>query len=209
MRLWTIQGIEIFKQLEHDGIAYCAKPLWGDKPIFVYAYKWMSEQMRLRIGEPPVDGIDYPMWAWFQYDSAKKRKPPRSPKDIPEGISAYMEIEVPDNEVLLSDFNLWHAPLNQSAIIDWKHIGKDIDKLEKEAGRLLSFDEYPTEIRDRIEKSWEAIFDLELRNRDVGRRHKRNRSIQATFWALKKEHIVSVEFLKCEGNVVKRIPSYE
>lgn len=26
MRLWTIQGIEIYEQLQRDGVAYCTKP---------------------------------------------------------------------------------------------------------------------------------------------------------------------------------------
>ncbi|MBO4821545.1 MAG: DUF3841 domain-containing protein [Prevotella sp.] len=209
MRLWTIQGIEIYEQLKRDGIAYCTKPYWGDEPIFMYAYQWMAKQMRQRIGEPPIDGIEYPIWAWYQYDSAKKRKPPRSLDNIPEGMSAYMEIEVPDNEVLLSGFSVWHAVLNQCPIDDWKAIDKVEERLEKEAGRKLDYNEYPPQFRDRIEKTWEEIFNLDRRDANIGRRHKRNRSIQATFWMLKQEYIVSVEILKREGDVIKTIHLYD
>ena len=48
-----------------------------------------------------------------------------------------------------------------------------------------------------------AIFDLNRSDKEVGRTHKRNRSIQATFWMLKSEHIVSVEILERKGEVVK------
>ena len=48
-----------------------------------------------------------------------------------------------------------------------------------------------------------AIFDLDRHDKEVGRTHKRNRSIQATFWMLKSEHIVSVEILERKGEVVK------
>ncbi len=209
MRLWTIQGIEIYNQLKREGIAYCTKPEWGDDPTFIYGYNWMAQQMRQRIGEPPIEGIEYPMWAWFQYDSHKKRKPPRSPYDIPEGISAYMEIEMPEKDVLLSDFSAWHAVLNQWPIDDWKEIDRVIERLVKNAGRDLEYKEYPQELRDRIEKTWEEIFNLNRRDADVGRRHKKNRSIQATFWVLKPEYIVSVEFLKREEDVVKRLLDYE
>ena len=112
MRLWTIQGIELYEQLVKEGVTYCTKPAWGDEENFMYAYHWMAEQMRKRIGEPPIEGIEYPLWAWYQYDSAKKNKPSRSPLDVKEGISAYMEIEIPDNEVLLSDFCNWHNVCN-------------------------------------------------------------------------------------------------
>lgn len=85
MRLWTIQGIEIYEQLERDGVTYCTKPSWGVDDKFMYGYHWMAEQMRKRIGEPPIDGIEYPMWAWYQYDSAKKKKPPRNDCVCPFG----------------------------------------------------------------------------------------------------------------------------
>lgn len=205
MRLWTIQGIEIYEQLQHDGVVYCTKPSWSDDESFMRAYRWMAEQMKHRIGEPPIKEIDYPMWAWYQYNSAKSNKPPRSPLDVPEGISVYMEIEIPDKDILLSGFGNWHAVLNQCALSDWKKIEKKTDLLDKEAGRRLEFDEYPLDIQKEIEKSWEAIFDLNRRDKDVGRKHKRNRSIQATFWMLKSEQIISVEFLERKENVIKRI----
>ena len=205
MRLWTIQGIEIYEQLVRDGVTYCTKPSFGDVEVFMYAYHWMAEQMRKRIGEPPIEGIEYPLWAWYQYDSATKNKPPRSPKDVSESLSAYMEIEIPEDEVLLSDFNSWHAPLNQAPLNNWKRIWKKIDLQDKIAGRSLDFLEYSQDLRNEIEESWEAVFDLDLREKGISCKHKRNRSIQATFWALYPENIVSVEFLERKGDVIKPI----
>lgn len=205
MILWTIQGIEIYEQLQRDGVAYCTIPVWSDDDKFMKAYRWMADEMRLRIGEPPIKEIRYPMWAWYQYNSAKSKKPPRSYLDIQEGVSAYMEIEIPDNEVLLSDFCNWHNVLNQCPLTNWKRINKKTDLLEKEAGKSLGFDDYPVEIQKEIEKSWGTIFDLDRRDKEVGRTHKRNRSIQATFWMLKPENVFSVEFLERKGKVVKRI----
>ena len=71
MKLWTIQGIEIYKQLQRDGGAYCTTPAWADDEKFLKAYDWMVGQMRQRIGEPPIKDIKYPMWAWYQFNSAK------------------------------------------------------------------------------------------------------------------------------------------
>jgi len=205
MRLWTIQGIEIYKQLQRDGVAYCTKTAWADDEKFLKAYDWMAGQMRQRIGEPPIKDIKYPMWAWYQFISAKSNKPSRSYLDIEEGLSVYMEIEIPDNEVVLSDFSNWHNVLNQWPLTNWKRIEKKTDLLEKKAGKSLSFDDYPVEMQKEIEKSWEAIFDLDRRDKEVGRIHKRNRSIQATFWMLKPEYVISVEFLERKGTVVKCI----
>lgn len=208
MRLWTIQGIAIYEQLVREGVAYCTKPCMGDLPGFMRAYRWMAEQMRKRIGEPPIEGIEYPMWAWYQYNSAKDKKPPRSPKDMGEGVSTYMEIDIPDNEVLLSDFDSWHFPLYTCPLDNWNRIDRITDKLDKEAGHTLTFDEYPTDVQTEIEKSWEALFDINRRDKTVGRTHRRNRSIQATFWVLKPEHIISVEFLEKKGDVVKQLKNY-
>ena len=137
MRLWTIQGIEIYEQLQREGVAYCTKPSWSDDEKFMKAYHWMADQMRQRIGEPPIKDIKYPMWAWYQYNSAKSKKPPRSYLDIQEGISAYMEIEIPDNEVLLSSFTNWHNVLNQWPLTNWKRIDKKTNLLERETGTQI------------------------------------------------------------------------
>ncbi len=50
MRLWTIQGIEIFEQLQREGVAYCTKPAWNDEEKFMKAYRLMANQMKQRLG---------------------------------------------------------------------------------------------------------------------------------------------------------------
>ena len=35
MRLWTIQGIVIYEQLQRDGVAYCTRPAWSDEEKFM------------------------------------------------------------------------------------------------------------------------------------------------------------------------------
>lgn len=209
MRLWSIQGIEIYNLMMEKDFAYCTKPTWEDDEDFMRAYHWMAEQMKRRIGEPPIGEIEFPIWAWYQYDSAKKKRPPRSPVNVFEGFSAYMEIEVPDRDVLLSSFTNWHNALNGWPLDDWKKIERKVSLLEKKAGTYLRFKDYPVEIQREIEESWEPIFDLDRREKMVGRTHKRNRSIQATFWVLRKEYVRSVEFLERKGNVVKRIKNLE
>ena len=165
----------------------------------------MAEQMRKRIGEPPIEGIEFPMWAWYQYASAKRNKPPHSPLDFSDGVSAYMEIEIPSEEILLSDFDSWHGVLNQGPIEDWKHLFKEMDEVDAAAGKVLDLNDYPEELRKRIENSWAPIFDINRRDEVMGWKHKRNRSIQATFWALRKENVISVEiYEKVNGNL-KRI----
>ena len=123
---WTSVDVERYDNGKIKSATFLSPAYYpmGDDPIFARAYHWMAEQMRIRIGEPPIKGIEYPMWAWYQYNSAKDNKPPRSSKNMKDGVNVYMEIEIPDNEVLLSDYGSWHAPLNEGPIDDWKRIYK-------------------------------------------------------------------------------------
>ena len=97
MTLWTTQGIAIYHQLQKAGIAWCNKPIWGDERAFLIAYRWMAGQMRQRIDFPPVQGIVFPMWGWYQYISSKDRKTPLSPHEIPEGIQYFFCLMSPNH----------------------------------------------------------------------------------------------------------------
>ena len=77
MRLWTSQTIEFYNELMRNGIAYCTRVSeFAQENDF--AYHWIAEETRKRIGEPPMPEIKLPVWAWYQFDSKKKRKPPLS-----------------------------------------------------------------------------------------------------------------------------------
>ena len=92
MRLWTSQKIGFYEDLMNNGIAYCNQLGYFAKENN-FAYKWMVEQMKQRIGEPPLPQITLPVWAWYQYSSRKKNKPPLSPIDKGhDGREMMMEI---------------------------------------------------------------------------------------------------------------------
>lgn len=207
MQLWTFQGIEIYDQMMREGITYCSKPTMGDNENFMYCYRWMAQQMRERIGEPPLSNIEFPMWAWYQYHSRKKRKPTLSCWDIPQGKSVFMEIELPSEQVLLSDFSMWHSPLNFTPVKDFKRIWKKMEQQDKLAGKMLDFFDYPLELQQEIADSWTDVFDFSRRDKsDKYGLHtsKRNRSIQATFWALRPSDVVDVIFFEHEGKSIKQ-----
>lgn len=113
MRLWTTQNVGFFEDLMSNGIAYCTtvSDFAKDNEI---AYQWMAKQMRIRVGEPPLSEIKLPVWAWYQYSSKKRNKPPFSDsvKTHSGQREMMIEFESPEDAVLLSDFNLWHHPLN-------------------------------------------------------------------------------------------------
>lgn len=186
MRLWTSQQIGFYNDLMENGIAFCDRISFMAKE-YDFAYKWMAEQTRLRIGEPPLPQITLPVWAWYQYDSRKKKKPPLSPYNKTDGIDEMMmEIEVPDNEVLLSDFMLWHHPLNGWDIITDKRLKKKVEE-----HFFTNFNEKPKEIQELIKNSWTRVFNLKTRDREYASQAIWNRSIQATLWCVRKEYLIS------------------
>lgn len=185
MRLWTSQKIGFYEDLMNNGIAYCNQLGYFAKEND-FAYKWMVEQMKQRIGEPPLQ-ITLPVWAWYQYSSRKKNKPPLSPIDKGhDGKEMMMEIEVPDNEVLLSDFSLWHFPLNGWNIISDKRLKKKVEE-----HFFTEFDKKPPEIQKLIMDSWVKVFDLKIRDKYYAPQPAKTRSIQATLWCVRKEYLIS------------------
>ena len=187
MRLWTSQTIEFYNELMEKGIAYCTRVSeFAQENDF--AYHWIAEQTRKRIGEPPMPGIKLPVWAWYQFGSKKKRKPPLSNvvKNNPEGKEISIEFEAPDELVLLSDFQLWHYPLNGWDLCVDKRAAKRIDEYSH-----TDFKEKPEEIQKLIVDSWDLIFDLNFRHKRIVTIHKKNRSIQATLWYIRKEWVIS------------------
>ena len=193
MILWTTQQKEFYDELMRNGVAFCRQlsDLGND---MVLAYRWMADQMRKRIGEPPLPEIQYPVWAWYQYGSGKWRKPPLSVEimscgDSPSGVEVMMELDVPDNQALLSDFDLWHIPLNYSAY--WIHRKKNIvKKAEKQFG-YRNLEKFPPEVQKMFFKSWEKIFDLRPKHKSSYTKY-----IQATLWWVKKEWVVSTETIE-------------
>ena len=116
MKLWTFQPVEIYEQLKKDKVI-TANPLKGSHyneettssgfviPGFKNQYTWLEQQYSKRIknGEP----CGHLWWAWTEKHDLRQSR-----TQYPDGF-IYIELEVPDNEVLLTYFDGWvSGPLN-------------------------------------------------------------------------------------------------
>src|ERR1051326_8759863 len=112
MIVWTIQADYVWEMLQRDGILYGPETV-DDWLFWRTAYDWMVEQMERRIGPGPKPGA-YPLWAWYQWDGAARRRPDlRSALHVPGGTKAVrIEFDIAEEQILLSDFSAWHVPLN-------------------------------------------------------------------------------------------------
>lgn len=105
-----IAQASLYERLQNEKEVFVA-------PAFTYLdfrsqYDWMRVQMAKRI--PGYQG-HYPWWAWQQYQPGKP-KPDLRIRDLhcfDRGTPAVrLELDVPDHEVLLSDFIMWNHVLN-------------------------------------------------------------------------------------------------
>lgn len=105
MKLWTIQHKAAYEEMLRTGVLR-ANPKYILHEFFRESYEWMAAQMKKRIGTPP-EGVDLPVWAWYQWEGKRKRPDMRghvrtSDKGVPIVL---LSLDVPDEHVLLSDFD--------------------------------------------------------------------------------------------------------
>lgn len=130
----------------------------------------MSCQMKKRISEPP-DGVQYPVWLWHTWEGNRKRPDMRRSGYAPSGASiVLLTVDVPDEKVLLSDFDCWHAVLNGNYL-------------------ATSEEDDCSHSPEEIAESWNGIFDVS----SVNTYYSYSLSIQATTWEIQKEWIKKAE----------------
>ena len=185
MILWTCQEEAVYNELLKTGVYRCDLNLSSMKDCRE-KYNWLMRQMKQRIGPPP-EQVTYPVWAIYQ-QSDKYRKPDlrreRWEFGCDEERFACIEIEIPDREVLLSDFDAWYIILSNGLLSDTEE-----DRRLEAQYEALS----PSEKRRMKEKNWERVFDLSPLNNGWARR---GYEIQATFWELRLEQVRGVRFFR-------------
>lgn len=163
---------------------FIGRPDLIDPPDFKPAYEWLADRMEERIGPPP-DGVPrWPVWAWRRW---QKRPKPRMDDKAFRHLRDHVlvSLEVPDETVVLSDFNSWHAPLNDWYLADER--ARDRGMAEDEAfeadltaaGIRMCDRPYPEPFRSRVRDSWQRIFHV------AGSDY-----IQATAWFFDEKHVV-------------------
>jgi len=190
MVLWTIQPESAYEQIMETG-SYHFDPeksaLYSD---FQRAYSWMETEMKKRgiVPSPGSRETEPLVWAWHTWDG--KRQIPEYQDEVfhiggKEEEPVCLEIEVPDKNVLLSDFNAWHFVLNNSYLDDSNN-EEEFEKMRAEFDALS--------LKEKEEKkraSWQGIFDVSQYTIGDGWRTN-GFYVQAVFYGLQKEQIRKV-----------------
>ena len=172
MILWTIQHKTAYEKMMSTG-RLVADDDFIFAPEFNYkAYCWMSERMKEYIGDPPT-GVSFPVWAWYQWEGVRKRPDMRTHRRWTKNGTpiVLMTLDVPDENVLLSDFDMWHCVLNDFYL----PLTVEEDK-----------DDFTDEEKIR---SWNNVFKYSVCT-DFWNASK---STQATMWEVKKEWVLKAE----------------
>ena len=189
MRLWTIQPIEVWEELNKKGYFIC-NPIKADyisdkEWNFKEAYDWLVGQMEYRIGRRP-NGVSYPIWAWHTRDWQHKKPDLRNIGLGNKGEkSVCIEVEVPDNQVVLTDFDVWHFVLNKWYFDD-SYSEEEWEKLHAKYDRL------DRDVKEKVKiQSWQKVFDVSPFQNEWCQR---GRYIQATFCVLYLKDVKDVRF---------------
>jgi hypothetical protein len=153
----------------------------------------MSDQMRLRL---PPHRASFPLWGWYRWQGPKQCRPDlRASGHLTKGTTGVrIEFELPEDSVLLSDFNDWHCVLNRCFLSINEQEDEAFTRELKRAHVEWRWP-YPEPFHLRVVSSWQRIFDLEAGDPEWWGRPS-DRSIQATFWELAIPQIRRVDIFR-------------
>ena len=199
MVIWSILTEEAWDHLQRKGRLRVAHRHVIQE--FLGSYVWMAAQMERRLTVPRPSKDAMPIWAWYQWEGAARRKPDlRAGGHLPMGDRGIrVECQVEDCRVLLSDFDLWHYVLNYWYLPETEKHGEAFQKNLTSAGLSYYKCNHNAPLpharyRIEIERSWERIFDVNWADKGhLIADPRKKKSIQATLWELVLDDVVRVK----------------
>lgn len=191
MILWTIQPEAVFNLIQQKGVYRCDLTKSGMEDYAEPQYNWLVAQMKKRISPPP-EGVSYPVWAYYRWSRTKMKPDLRAIRwfwGLKNNKFVRLEIEIPDDEVLLSDFDGWAGIiLNNGLLSNTEEEDKELNGIYASLSENMQ--------KEFRAKNWERVFDISYFENDW---ISRGETIQATFWELKKEQVRSYTSFVTEG----------
>jgi Domain of unknown function (DUF3841) len=184
MRLWKLVDQSQWRRFNDKGC------LVADgrrvERVHKHAFDWLARELPKRLQENDT-AVKYPQWAW------KTRPDLRSLCHyLPACTHRLLEIEVPDEDVVLLDLNDWIYILNGFYLADSESRGDAFDAMVGERGEAFGWP-YSDAINEHIMSSWQKIFEpnLEVDPEWVGSRP--GEDMEAVFWKLGAKQALSVQ----------------
>jgi hypothetical protein len=177
IRVWTIQHADWWERLR------CGRLLRGDGrrvwPEFRSAYRWLMQQMAKRV---PDYGGGYPIWFWHSPKPDLRHR-----AHLPPGAyGVRIEAQLPVGRALLLGFDAWHCVLNHWRLSLTSREDSSWDKRTAQQNGPL-----PAALEEKLQATWERVFDLAALNRSPLWRPVRN--IQAVAEYIRLGEIIHVD----------------
>ncbi len=195
MIVWSNLTADAWDELQQEGFLRATRR--NVEADFMLAYVWMAEQMEHRLTTPRPSKDTMPIWVWWQWGGRRRRPDLRASGHLPKGTRGVrVECKVQDDRVLLSDFELWHYVLNYGYLPKSEDEEAAFEKELAAAGLSLTGCSRSRPLpnvryRQKIERSWERVFDLTWTDPDYAIvRPMKDRSIQGTMWELLLDDVV-------------------
>jgi hypothetical protein len=175
MKVWSILPESVYLKLMENDILICDRLEYTDIE-FRRAYHWMRNQMNKRLETAYRDR--FPLWVWIHHGT-KSGKPDlrESHLGIKGSINYCVEFDIPEKDILQSDFSLWHCVLG-----DWYLASSEEESTEYDT-QLKLYGNTP-ELEHKKIQSWECIFDIGITNDWIG-----TGTTQGCVWEFKKSEI--------------------
>ncbi|MDO5293121.1 MAG: DUF3841 domain-containing protein [bacterium] len=186
MKVWTIQPVEVMNSIHDKGYFACdrRKASFNDIESFQSAYFWMVKKMDEKGIIHPA-GLEFPIWCWHTRNGKHKKPDLRNAAYAERGRKCVcLELEVPDQEILLSNYDTWHIVLNQ-----WWFNDSNTEEEYYEHEKLFETLDENTK-KAVMEESWDKIFNITSKE---DRTTINCEYVQGVFWVLKKEYIKKVQ----------------
>ena len=194
MQLWTIQPLVVWQTLERAGVFHSDPAQSEHRSDYPEAYDWITRRLTQHAGSPPP-GCTTPIWAWCQWRGEARRKPDLRwwRQWMEQGDWVRIELEIPEAEVLLSDFDLWHYCMGYWCLGQNEEERERFEAESAEHG-LSFYAQKPlpdAHYHAQMEQSWERIFDLHTVD-EVSAFPHTAKWIQAVFWELRRDRVCAV-----------------
>jgi len=182
MIITTIQPQEVYEICKNKPFyTDISKSEYSDDQNFIDAYRWLISIMKRKIEKPFQ--AEYPIWGWYRFDGKYKLDLRQHTKCYPSNYYA-ITLNIPDEQVLLSDYETWHCVLNKW-ILHSLYDEENFNKNEEYFDRLKEND--INKYNELMVKSWYHIFDLKPNAMSSCA------FIQATFWKIEPKWIIEIK----------------
>lgn len=143
VKYYTIQSLEAWNEAQKVG--YLVGKEKHIEEYFIMPYKWLMEQMLKVL--PEYNG-EYPVWVWPDKDSLYL-------PDIFDGEYVILEVELPEDRVMITNYDAWHIPLNRGYFT--RDDGEELDNFYEQEKDMTE-----EEITQTKVKTWDLMLDNKL-----------------------------------------------